>query len=482
LYGEEEQIMVMNPHLKKILLPVDILKEIAIVDTPGTNAISEGHQKITEDFIPSSDLIVFVFEAKNPYRQSSWSFFDFIHTDWRKKIIFVLQQSDLLNEFDLNTNIEGVRKHAEKKGLLEPQIFAVSAKLEQEGNHEASNFAGIRAYIKENITGGRAPLLKLKNNIDTSKTILSRIKEGVNLRDKQLEADNKFRLDVKKTLNDQEKKSLYQVDVLIENILGAYENITRETEQEISKGLNPFNLLGKSFKSMLSEKESVKVWFERVAQDLERNLTKTLTDKLGEGITAIADTIQQMAKMIDLQLNTSPKILKENHAIFGDIADRRSRVLQDLQTEFHEFTKETENFVQKDLFPKDTSFATDFATGGGLAIVGTALAILTQGVVFDVTGGIITTIGVVFTGVTVMVKKQKIMQKYREQISQGKQALKEEIYLKLSTYIANLKNQIDANFKDFDLLMEMEQKQILELKNQYETIDRELEKILDELI
>jgi len=168
--------------------------------------------------------------------------------------------------------------------------------------------------------------------------------------------------------------------------------------------------------------------------------------------------------------------------IFGDIADRRSRVLQDLQTEFHEFTKETENFVQKDLFPKDTSFATDFATGGGLAIVGTALAILTQGVVFDVTGGIITTIGVVFTGVTVMVKKQKIMQKYREQISQGKQALKEEIYLKLSTYIANLKNQIDANFKDFDLLMEMEQKQILELKNQYETIDRELEKILDELI
>ena len=482
LYGEEEQIMVMNPHLKKILLPVEILKEIAIVDTPGTNAISEGHQKITEDFIPSSDLIVFVFEAKNPYRQSSWDFFDFIHKDWRKKIIFVLQQSDLLNEADLNTNIEGVRKHAEKKGLLEPQIFAVSAKLEQEGKHEASNFAGIREYIKDNITGGRAPLLKLKNNIDTSKTILSRIKEGVNLREKQLEADSKFRLDVKKTLNDQEKKSLYQVDVLIENILGAYENITRETEQEISKGLNPFNLLGKSFKSMLSDKESVKVWFERVAQDLERNLTKTLTDKLGEGITAIADTIQQMAKMIDLQLNNSPKILKENHAIFGDIADRRSRVLQDLQTEFHEFTKETENFVQKDLFPKETSFATDFAAGGGLAIVGVALTVLTQGAVFDITGGIITTVGLLFTGVTVMVKKQKIMQKYREQISQGKQALKEEIYLKLSTYIANLKNQIDANFKDFDLLMEMEEKQIVELKNQYEMIDRELEKILDELI
>ena len=482
LYGEEEQIMVMNPHLKKVLLPVEILKEIAIVDTPGTNAISEGHQKITEDFIPSSDLIVFVFEAKNPYRQSSWDFFEFIHKDWRKKIIFVLQQADLLNEADLKTNIEGVRKHAEKKGLLEPQIFAVSAKLEQEGKIEEGNFAGIREYIKENITGGRAPLLKLKNNIDTSKTILARIKEGMSLRERQLEADNKFRLDVKKSLDDQEKKSLYQVDVLIENILGAYEKITRETEEEIDKGLGIFNVFGKAFRSIFSDKESVKTWFERVAQDLERNLTKTLTQKLSEGITAIADTIQQMAKMIDLQLNNSPKILKENHAIFGDIADRRSRVLQDLQTEFHEFTKETENFVHKDLFPKDTSFSTDIAAGGGLAIVGTALMVLTQGAVFDITGGIITAVGVLFTGITVMVKKQKIMQKYREQISQGKQALKEEIYTKLSTYIATLKNQIDANFKDFDLLMEMEQKQIVELKNQYQTIDRELENILDELI
>ena len=482
LYGEEEQILVMNPHLKKILLPVDILKEIAIVDTPGTNAISEGHQKITEDFIPSSDLIVFVFEAKNPYRQSSWDFFDFIHKDWRKKIIFVLQQADLLSEADLKTNIEGVRKHAEKKGLLEPHIFAVSAKLEKEGKHQESNFVEIREYIKENITGGKAPILKLKNNIDTSKTILTKIKEGVMLRERQLEADNKFRLDVKKSLNDQEKKSLYQVDVLIENILAAYENITRQTEQEIDKGLGFVSLFGKSFRSMFSDKESVKMWFEGVAQDLEKNLTKTLTEKLSEGITAIADTIQQMAKMIDLQLNNSPKILKENHAIFGDIADRRSRVLQDLQTEFHQFTKETENFVQKELFPKETSFSTDIVAGGGMAIIGTAIALLTQGVIFDVTGGIITVVGFLFTGVTVMVKKQKIMQTYREQIQQGKEALKEEIYQKLSTYIANLKNQIDANFKDFDLLMEMEEKQIIALKEQYEAIERELDKILDELI
>ncbi|MEK7256748.1 MAG: dynamin family protein, partial [Bacteroidota bacterium] len=79
VYGEKEAEVVLSPYLKKIYQPVEILREIAIVDTPGTNTIVEHHQEITERFVPASDLIVFVFEAKNPYRQSAWEFFDFIH-------------------------------------------------------------------------------------------------------------------------------------------------------------------------------------------------------------------------------------------------------------------------------------------------------------------------------------------------------------------------------------------------------------------
>ena len=78
-YGPEQKIEEINPYLKRIYQPIEILKEIAIVDTPGTNTIIDHHQEITEKFIPSSDLIVFVFESKNPYRQSSWEFFDYIN-------------------------------------------------------------------------------------------------------------------------------------------------------------------------------------------------------------------------------------------------------------------------------------------------------------------------------------------------------------------------------------------------------------------
>src|SRR5690606_6038391 len=147
-------------YLKKIYRPIEILKEIAIVDTPGTNTIVAHHQEITERFIPYSDLIVFVFEAKNPYRQSSWDFFDFIDVEWHRKVIFILQQKDLVNDSDLQVNINSVYDHAKNKGISQPHVFAVSAKLEQEKQTNISGFKEVKDYIAQNITSGKIPLLK----------------------------------------------------------------------------------------------------------------------------------------------------------------------------------------------------------------------------------------------------------------------------------------------------------------------------------
>jgi hypothetical protein len=43
-----------------VTIPVDWLKQINLVDTPGTNAVIKSHQEITQNFIPRSDLIFFV--------------------------------------------------------------------------------------------------------------------------------------------------------------------------------------------------------------------------------------------------------------------------------------------------------------------------------------------------------------------------------------------------------------------------------------
>src|SRR5690606_26510513 len=133
-----------------------ILKDIAIVDTPGTNTILEHHQEITERFVPGADLIIFVFEAKNPYRQSAWDFFTYLHAEWHKKVIFILQQKDLLDEADLDINRRGLWDHAGRQGVEKPVIFSVSAKDELEGRTDTSGFRELRQFIADHVTGGQA--------------------------------------------------------------------------------------------------------------------------------------------------------------------------------------------------------------------------------------------------------------------------------------------------------------------------------------
>src|SRR5688572_11133276 len=171
IYGETYKVVDVSPYLKRIYKPDEILRDIAIVDTPGTNTIIQHHQEITERFIPGADLIVFVFEAKNPYRQSAWDFFDFMHEEWHKKIVFILQQKDLMDPKDLAINIQGVNDHAQKKGISNPLTFSVSAKQELEGNQAESGFLPLKKFITEHITGGNAQKQKLISVNSTTRNI-----------------------------------------------------------------------------------------------------------------------------------------------------------------------------------------------------------------------------------------------------------------------------------------------------------------------
>ena len=481
IYGEEEEILTINPFLKQIHQPVEILKEIAIVDTPGTNTIVDNHQAITEKFIPASDLIVFVFEAKNPYRQSSWDFFDFIHTDWRKKIIFILQQKDLMNPEDLAVNLNGVKEYAEKKGMPSPVIFAVSAKEEIEGKKEESGFLKVRDYIQENITGGKAPVLKLQNNIATSINIHERIDKGLTDRQAQWEADTAFRKDISETLDHQEKKSYNQVDVLVENLIAGYDRITLAKTNELTNGLNIFSLIRRSFSSIFSRKASAKEWLDGLAKSLETDLHNELSNKLDNGVIDLADSIQQMAKLIDLKIRSSKTILNNDHDIFSDIAEKRSNILQELQHAFADFLKQSENFTDNALFPDKAALSPNLATGSGIAVIGIILAAVTPGMVFDITGGVLTTIGLLFAGVSTRTRRRKIIAGFKQEIANGRSRIQSEVSEKLKSYIQHLKIRIAANFNRFDEMLEKESTQIKTLQEEHKSIGERLSEIEGQL-
>ena len=465
VYGEEEKTVIINPYLKKIFIPEEALKEISIVDTPGTNTIISHHQEITETFIPYSDLIVFVFEAKNPYRQSSWEFFNFIHEEWHRKIIFVLQQKDLLPEDDLLVNISGVEKFALEKGVTEPHIFAVSAKQEQEGHTDISGFLGIRNYISDHITGGKSYSLKLKSNIQTLKTISGKLNQSMEIRIRQFQADEKFRKEIADLIDVQHDKTLRLIEVLKDNLLESFDSITYKKQQDLAQGLGLGNVIKRSISSIFGKETGLKDWLTQQARDFEYKLNTTLKEKLNNGIIDIADNIQTMGKLVSEKLKNSETVLKNNDEIFADIAERRIHVLRDLQENFSAFMNNTENFYDQSMMATSSKMTPNLAAGSGIAVVGVIIATLTQGVVFDITGGILTTIGVVFAGITLGLNRNKVLRKFSSEIGSGREKMEEEVKEKLQDYSKRIKTRLEANFFEFDHMLTQEKDIINSLQN-----------------
>jgi GTPase SAR1 family protein len=482
LYGEKEEVVIVNPYLKKVFLPVDILREIAVVDTPGTNSIVERHQEITEHFIPASDLVIFVFEAKNPYRQSAWDFFDYIHQDWHKKIIFVLQQKDLMSEADLEVNEKGLNEHAVKKGLEAPVIFSVSAKAELEGRFDLSNFSAVRDYIRTHVTGGRGAVLKLKNNVDTTHNVLGRVRSDLDTRAQQYKQDTEFRNDISQTLDNQEVKSNHHVNLLIENLLNGYDKITKNIGQELSDGLSFPSMLKRSFMGIFSKQASIGDWLDELSKKLELQLNAELRTKLNEGVVDLADSVQMMAKMIDLKIKSSDTVVKGDSYIFETIAERRATTLKELQEAFSRFMSRSESFSDARLFPENATVSPNIAAGSGAALVGMILAGATNLAVLDITGGILTGVGMLFAGITAGVQRRKIVNGYKEEIARGRTQMQEALDSKLRGYVKTIKGRIAENFSELDALLANEATQIVHFNDRWEVISTRLNEIDAELM
>ena len=457
LYGDEERTIEVNPYLKKIFLPVDILSEIAIVDTPGTNTIVDHHQEITERFVPGSDLVVFVFEAKNPYRQSAWEFFDYIHGDWRRKVIFVLQQKDLMPADDLAINIKGVREQAIKKGVEDPKVFAVSALEEMQGKTEESGFVELFDYVRSNITGGKAAGLKITNSLDTAEHMLERVNTGLGEREEAFKADTAFRNEVRETLLRHDQQANRQIEILTENLVSAYDRSTSEREKELSKGISFPSLFGRAVAGIFSKGSGTKEWLEAFAKTMQTDLTQELSVRLKDGVNDLAESLQNMTQTVHLMVQQKAMQLPNDHVFFSEVADKRAAILIELQEAFEKFISKGDSFEGKELFTDKDKLSANLLTGGGIAVIGAVLAAVTQLAVFDITGGVLTTLGLAFAGVSTTVKKRKLMAEYREEVAKGRAQLKTEVEGKLTTYATMIRERIDAHFGQLDEHLTQEQ-------------------------
>ena len=94
-YGDEAGQRPAEHDMLVVTYPVEWLRDINIVDTPGTNAVIRRHQEITEDFVPRADLVLFVTSADRPFSESERAFIERIR-EWGKKVVFVVNKIDIL--------------------------------------------------------------------------------------------------------------------------------------------------------------------------------------------------------------------------------------------------------------------------------------------------------------------------------------------------------------------------------------------------
>src|SRR5687767_2886411 len=126
---------VTSAGLEIISAPVDLLREINIVDTPGTNAVRREHEALTREFVPRSDLVLFVTSADRPFTESERAFLESIR-DWGKKVVIVVNKVDILESSDQRSQVLAFVDQAAGRLLgVAPERFAVSARLAWRAKH-----------------------------------------------------------------------------------------------------------------------------------------------------------------------------------------------------------------------------------------------------------------------------------------------------------------------------------------------------------
>jgi small GTP-binding protein len=128
-YGEQPRTGMANDDLAEHDYPADFLRDITVVDTPGTNAIIRRHEQLTRHFVPRADLVLFVTSADRPFTESERGFLETIR-DWGKKIVIVLNKIDLMQTADdLQRVIDFIADNARTLLGFTPDIFPVAARI-----------------------------------------------------------------------------------------------------------------------------------------------------------------------------------------------------------------------------------------------------------------------------------------------------------------------------------------------------------------
>ena len=173
-YGDQPSETVGLNGIVQHSYPAAFLKDVNLVDTPGTNAIIREHEEISQRFIPRADLVLFVTSSDRPFTETERLFMTEIR-GWGKKIVLVVNKIDLLQSpRELTEVSDFVTANAERVLGLRPQVFPVSARRARDAETidgaeerrqlwDGSRFGALQSFIIDSLDEEMRIRLKLLN-------------------------------------------------------------------------------------------------------------------------------------------------------------------------------------------------------------------------------------------------------------------------------------------------------------------------------
>jgi small GTP-binding protein len=387
-YGETEERTIVDDDQHIHTMPIEILSEISIVDTPGTNAVIRRHEVLTSEFVPRSDLVLFITSADRPFTESERAFLERIR-DWGKKVVIVINKLDILETpEDLAQIKEFIAEHARTLLGITPEVFAVSARAALRAKQgepalwESSRFEPLEQFIQDTLDERGRVRLKLLNPLGIGTHLIDKYSAVISSRQDLLKADFDALSDV------ENQQAVYKEDMTrdFEFRMADVENTLFEMEQRGQDFFDETFRLARVFD--LLAKDRIQREFEHrvvadVPQDIERKIDELvdwLVDSDLRQWQAVTEHLAERRRQHQSRIvgDTSAGSFHYDRERLMEVVGREARRVIDTYDKVHE----ARNIAQG----AQAAVAASAALEVGAVGLGTIITILGASMTVDVTG------------------------------------------------------------------------------------------------
>ncbi len=452
VYGVERSVTTLGTSWERVSLPKEVLRQLTLVDTPGTNSIIRDHETITENYIPQSDLVVFVFSAPNPHTNSAWELLKVIRKEWHRKMVFVLQQSDRASARELTANREKVKQYARERQVQNPTVFTLSAKRELEGAPE-SGFAEFRNFLRYGIECGEVWRTKVEGSYQTVRAVIARMLTHLRTEKAALEDERKFYQSLLHRVEARQARANALKQSIVGQISATYDRLARTSEDEFADSLR----FGEIFRAALPGSESRQTGAS--LKELKARFQESARREIARDAPQITQNL--LAEMQSLTEELSQQIAGREARIRQGVSlpqtAGRLEMLEQLKAKLANLRVGEINQIMHDTMGEAADIRLFTLAGSGLAVVGLLVALLSTNLWVNLAGWIAAAIGVVLLVTGLFWRRSGLVRDFRQKLGASRKEFRDRLESHIGQIFDGLFYEVQQALREAVLQLEVQE-------------------------